>query len=191
MHMITVRDATLADAGRILEIYDYYVKNTAITFEYDTPSLDELKKRMEKTMRHYPYLVILKDGRIEGYAYAGAFVGRAAYDWSCELSVYLDHDARMCGLGRKIYESLEHALHDMGILNLYACIGYPEKEDEYLTRNSADFHEHLGFVEVGRFHKCGYKFCRWYDMIWMEKIIGEHDERQMPVTGYAMRHCLM
>ncbi len=50
--MITVRDATLADAGRILEIYDYYVKNTAITFEYDTPSLDELKKRMEKTMRH-------------------------------------------------------------------------------------------------------------------------------------------
>ncbi len=182
--MITVRDATMEDAGRILEIYDYYVKNTAITFEYDTPSLDEFKGRMEKTMQRYPYLVILKDGRIEGYAYAGAFVGRAAYDWSCEMTVYLDHGARKCGMGRKIYEALEHALRDMGILNLYACIGYPQNEDEYLTRNSADFHEHLGFVKVGKFHKCGYKFGRWYDMIWMEKIIGEHGEDQRPVTGH-------
>lgn len=182
--MITVRDATMEDAGRILEIYDYYVKNTAITFEYDTPSLDEFKGRMERTMQRYPYLVILKDGRIEGYAYAGAFVGRAAYDWSCEMTVYLDHDARKCGMGRKIYEALEHALRDMGILNLYACIGYPQNEDEYLTRNSADFHEHLGFVKVGEFHKCGYKFDRWYDMIWMEKIIGEHGEDQRPVTGH-------
>ncbi len=60
------------------------------------------------------------------------------------------------------------------ILNLYACIGYPEQEDEYLTTNSADFHSHLGFVKVGEFHQCGYKFGRWYHMIWMEKIIGEH-----------------
>lgn len=182
--MITVRDATMEDAARILEIYDYYVKNTAITFEYDTPTLDEFKGRMEKTMRRYPYLVIVKDGCIEGYAYAGAFVGRAAYDWSCEMTVYLDHDARKCGMGRKIYEALEHALRDMGILNLYACIGYPQNEDEYLTRNSADFHEHLGFVKVGEFHKCGYKFGRWYDMIWMEKIIGEHGGDQRPVTGH-------
>ena len=153
--MIIVRDATMEDAGRILEIYDYYVKNTAITFEYDTPTLDEFKGRMERTMQRYPYLVIVKDGRVEGYAYAGAFVGRAAYDWSCEMTVYLDHDARKCGMGRKLYEVLERALRDMGILNLYACIGYPQNEDEYLTRNSANFHEHLGFVKVGEFHKCG------------------------------------
>ena len=63
--------------------------------------------------------------------------------------------------------------YNMGILNLYACIGYPEYEDEYLTTNSADFHTHLGFVKVGEFHKCGYKFGRWYNMIWMEKMIGE------------------
>ena len=108
--MIIVRDATMEDAGRILEIYDYYVKNTAITFEYDTPTLDEFKGRMERTMQRYPYLVIVKDGRVEGYAYAGAFVGRAAYDWSCEMTVYLDHDARKCGMGRKLYEVLERAL---------------------------------------------------------------------------------
>ena len=97
--MVGGRDATMEDAERILEIYDYYVRNTAITFEYDTPSLDEFKRRMKKTMQRYPYLVILKDGRIEGYAYAGVFIGRAAYDWSCEMTIYLDHNARKCGMG--------------------------------------------------------------------------------------------
>lgn len=182
--MFTVRDATLDDAMRILEIYDYYVKNTAITFEYVTPTLEQFKERMKKTMQRYPYIVILKDGRIEGYAYAGPFVGRAAYDWSCALSVYLDCNARKCGMGRAIYEALENALRDMGILNLYACIGYPKHNDEYLTTNSADFHAHLGFSKVGEFCKCGYKFGRWYDMIWMEKVIGEHKENQPPVIPY-------
>ena len=75
-------------------------------------------------------------------------------------------------------------LQAMGILNLYACIGYPQAEDEYLTRNSARFHEHLGFALVGTFHNCGYKFGRWYDMVWMEKIIGEHRPDQPPVQPY-------
>lgn len=182
--MITVRSATMEDADRILEIYDYYVKNTAITFEYATPSVEEFRRRMKNTMKRYPYLVVLRDGRIEGYAYAGEFVGRAAYDWSCEMTVYLDHNAQKCGLGRAIYESMERVLYDMGILNLYACIGYPENSDEYLTTNSADFHEHLGFLKVGEFHKCGYKFNRWYNMIWMEKIIGKHNDIQNPITSY-------
>lgn len=182
--MFVVRDAALEDAERILEIYDYYVKNTAITFEYETPSLAEFQGRMEKTMQRYPYIVILKDGRIEGYAYAGPFVGRAAYDWSCEMTVYLDYNARKCGMGRVIYETLEKALHDMGILNLYACIGCPEHNDEYLTTNSADFHAHLGFAKAGEFHKCGYKFGRWYNMIWMEKVIGEHEAKQSSIIPY-------
>lgn len=182
--MITVRAATMLDAERILEIYDYYVRNTAITFEYEVPTIAEFEERMKNTMKKYPYLVILKDGQIEGYAYASAFVGRAAYDWSCETSIYLDHKAQKCGLGRKIYEALENELRKMGILNLYACIGYPEEDDEYLTSNSADFHAHLGFVKVGKFHKCGYKFDRWYNMIWMEKVIGEHKEKQPSITLY-------
>lgn len=188
--MIIVRNAGIEDAERILEIYDYYVRNTAITFEYETPSLAEFKERMKNTMQRYPYLVVLRDGRIEGYAYAGPFVGRAAYDWSCEMTVYLDHHAVKCGMGRRIYEALEKALQEMGIINLYACIGYPEIEDEYLTTNSADFHEHLGFVKAGEFHKCGYKFNRWYNMIWMEKIIGEHDDKQDPITPFNLESWL-
>ncbi len=173
--MTEVRDATLGDAESILKIYDYYVKNTAITFEYDSPTLAEFEDRMKKIMERYPYLVILQDGEIKGYAYARKFIDRAAYDRSCELTIYLDRNAQKCGLGRTLYDALQSALKDMGILNLYACIGYPTQNDEYLTTNSADFHEHLGFVTVGRFHKCGYKFGRWYDMIWMEKIIGTHN----------------
>ena len=181
---LIIRDAKPDDAERLLEIYAYYVKNTAITFEYETPSVGDFRSRMKHTMEKYPYLVIEKDNAIQGYAYAGPFVGRSAYDWSCEMTIYLDHSAHKQGLGRKLYEALEAALKDMGILNLYACIGYPQTEDKYLTTNSADFHGHLGFTEAGRFHQCGYKFGRWYDMIWMEKVIGEHADKAEPVRGY-------
>lgn len=75
-------------------------------------------------------------------------------------------------------------MHDMGILNLYACIACPEHEDEYLTTNSADFHAHLGFVKAGEFRNCGYKFNRWYHMIWMEKVIGMHEANQPSVIPY-------
>lgn len=183
--MITVRDARPEDAERILGIYDYYCKNTAVSFEYDTPSLTEFRERMRKTMSFYPYLVAEDDGVVQGYAYAGPFVGRAAYQWSCELTIYLEPGARGRGMGRMLYETLEDALKNMGVMNLYACIGYPEEEDEYLTTNSADFHRHLGFVKAGEFYKCGYKFGRWYHMIWMEKLIGEHGENQPPVRKYG------
>ena len=179
-----IRNARPEDAARILEIYDYYVKNTAITFEYATPTLEEFKNRMGKIMSCYPYLVLEVEGHIKGYAYAGPFVGRAAYDWSCETTIYLDHNAKKCGFGRILYEALEEALKDMGILNLYACIGYPECEDNYLNMNSAKFHEHLGYREVGKFYKCGYKFDCWYHMILMEKIIGKHNVGQKAVKKY-------
>lgn len=177
-----IRDVRIEDAGRLLEIYAYYVKNTVITFEYAVPTIEEFQNRIYNTQKRYPYIVIEKDEQVCGYAYAGAFIGRAAYDWSCETTVYLDYSTRKCGMGRQIYEALENRLRKMGILNLYACIGYPTIEDEYLTRNSADFHEHLGFVKVGEFHQCGYKFGRWYNMIWMEKIIGKHHDSQQVVS---------
>ncbi len=178
MSEIVIRKAELTDAPRLLEIYAYYVEHTAITFEYEVPSLSEFENRMQKTMKKYPYLVIERDKVIEGYAYAGAFHPRAAYGWCAELTVYLDYKSKGGGLGKRLYNSLEEQLKEMGILNLYACIGYPKEEDEYLTKNSAGFHRHLGFREIGHFHDCGYKFHRWYDMIWMEKMIGEHTADQ-------------
>lgn len=186
MDNIIIRNAGTEDAERILAIYTYYVKNTAITFEYDVPTISEFRNRMKNTMSKYPYLVIEKNGIICGYAYADSFIERAAYNWSCEMTVYIDHTYQKCGLGRKIYEVLENRLKKMGILNLYACIAYPDNEDEYLNRNSVEFHSHMGFSEVGEFKMCGYKFGRWYNMIWMEKIIGEHLEKQSLVKFYDL-----
>lgn len=185
MNEQTIRSASPADAPRLLEIYSYYVRNTAITFEIDVPSLREFEERIRSTMQRYPYLVIEEHGQVLGYAYAGVFKDRAAYDWACELTIYIDHTVLGRGLGGRLYAALEDALKEMGMLNLYACIGYPDAEDEYLTRNSAEFHAHLGFVTIGEFHQCGYKFDRWYSMIWMEKIVGEHTPNQKPVRPYS------
>ena len=178
---IEIRNANISDAERLLEIYGYYVRETAVSFEYETPSIGEFRARMEDTMKRYPYLVILEDGVIRGYAYAGPFVRRPAYGWSCEMTIYLDHEVLRRGMGRRLYEALENKLREMGFLNLYACIAWPPADDPRLTTNSADFHAHMGYVRVGEFHNCAYKFGRWYDMIWMEKIIGPHEEHHAPV----------
>lgn len=181
---ITIRNAALQDAQELLNIYAPYVENTAITFEYDVPSVEEFTSRIQKTQKKYPYLVAEQDGEILGYAYAGAYYGRAAYDWAVETSIYLRMDQKGKGLGRVLYEALENALKKQNILNLYACIAYPEIEDEYLTKNSVDFHDHLGYRLIGEFRKCGYKFNRWYNMVWMEKFIGEHVDDPEPVVAY-------
>lgn len=181
---IRIRVASLEDAEEILNIYAYYVKNTAITFEYDVPSLDEFRGRMEKTLKKYPYIVAEKDGEILGYAYTGAFVGRAAYDWAVEATIYLKEDKKKTGLGRMLYTAIEDISRLQNIINLNACIGYPEIEDEYLTKNSVQFHGHLGYRTVGEFYKCGYKFSRWYNMVWMEKLLRDHPAVPAPVVPF-------
>ena len=80
--------------------------------------------------------------------------------------------------------ALENALSLQNVINLNACIGYPDVEDEYLTKNSASFHEHLGYRMVGEFHKCGYKFGRWYNMVWMEKFITEHPKNPASILSF-------
>ena len=176
-----LRDARASDAARLLEIYAWYVENTAVSFEYDAPSLDEFLGRMERTTAKYPWLVVEEAGRVMGYAYAGPFKGRPSYDWSCEITVYLDHRARGRGLGRALYGALEEALGEMGLLNLYAYVSWAEVEDDILTRDSPRFHERMGYTLAGRFHRCGCKFGRWFDMVVMEKAIGPHDPDPEPV----------
>ena len=179
-----IRIATIEDAKALLEIYAPYVKNTAITFEYEVPSEDEFKKRIENTLNKYPYLVAENQGEIVGYAYASAFHSRAAYQWDVETSIYIKQDQRNSGVGKALYLELERLLKLQNILNLNACIAYPETVDEYLTKNSVEFHEHLGYQMVGEFHKCGYKFDRWYNLVWMEKHIGEHLEKPLSVISF-------
>ena len=185
MEELTIRSAALSDAPRLLEIYGWYVEHTAISFEYETPSLAEFTQRIAHTLERYPYLVAERGGRVLGYAYAGPFAGRRAYDWASALSIYLDRSARGGGIGRRLYEAMEDALRKMGVQNLYACITWTDAEDEHLTHASPAFHSALGFTLAGKFRKCGYKFGRWYDMIWMEKLIGSHAVPQPDIRSWA------
>lgn len=172
---IEIKAAKPGDADELLNIYSYYVSETAISFETEIPSVDEFKERIERTLKKYPYILAKKNGEILGYAYLSPFVGRSAYDWSAETTIYLKPDKKKMGLGRKLYEIIERIAKEQNITNLYSCIGYAEKEDEYLNNNSLNFHKHMGYRLVGRFYNCGHKFNRWYSMVWMEKIINKHD----------------
>ena len=180
---LQIRVATKEDAEALLAIYAPYVEKTAITFEYEVPSIEEFRCRIQETLKKYPYLVAEKNGKIVGYAYAGAFHARPAYDWAVETSIYVDERKIHKGVGGKLHDALEQVLKIQGILNMNACIAWPDgEEDETLTKNSGEFHVHLGYRMVGEFQKCGYKFHRWYNMVWMEKIIGEHtDEQPSPI----------
>lgn len=182
---IRIRIATVDDAAELLAIYAYYVTNTAITFEYDVPTKEEFESRISNTLEKYPYLVAELDEKIVGYAYAGTFKARAAYQWSVETSIYVHKYYKHMGIGKVLYEALENILKSQNILNVNACIAYPPQEDAYLTKDSVNFHEKLGYRLVGEFHKSGYKFNRWYNMVWMEKFIGEHVENQPEVIEFS------
>jgi phosphinothricin acetyltransferase len=184
MSNITIRKAELSDAESILKIYEYYVLNTVITFEYTVPTVDEFRSRMERTLKKYPYIVAEKDGEIIGYAYTGPFVGKKAYDWCVETTIYIKHNCTNNGLGKRFYQIIENISRAQNIITLYACIGYPEIEDEYLTNNSVQFHSHIGFKKIGEFKNCGYKFDRWYHMVWMGKTIAEFNPHPDPVIPF-------
>ena len=171
---LVIRSAKLTDAANLLAIYAPYVERTAITFEYKVPSVEEFKKRISNTLEKYPYIVACQKEKIVGYAYAGSFQERAAYAWSVETSIYVDKSLKRTGVGGQLHRALEEELKKRGFLNMNACIAYPEHEDEYLTRDSVEFHKHMGYRLVGKFTQCGYKFGRWYSMVWMENLIGQH-----------------
>lgn len=175
---IQIRCARPQDAEALLKIYAPYVEKTAITYEYEVPTVENFQKRIENTLKKYPYLVAEEEGEILGYAYTGTFIGRAAADWAAETSIYIKKDQTRSGVGRMLYERLEEISRAQHILNLNAAIASSEEEEEHLTKNSLQFHEHMGYKRVGEFHKCGYKFGKWYNLTWMEKWLGEH--RQIP-----------
>ena len=182
---IEIRPVTTTDTDELLEIYRPYVTETAITFEYDVPSADEFRTRIENILKKYPYLAAVKNNEVIGYAYSGTFKTRAAYAYNVEVTIYIKKEHRRSGVGKILYAELERLLKKQGITNLYACIACTETEDEYLTNDSVKFHERMGYRLIGTFKQCGYKYNRWYDMVWMEKIIGEHLAEQPEIIKFA------
>ena len=165
-----IENVRLEDAQELLNIYSPYILKTAITFEYEIPSVEEFALRIEDALKKHTYLkAIGEDGRIEGFAFAHAFRPRPAYDHCVEVTIYVREDKREQGIGEALYSELEKQLSAKGYTNLYACVAIGE--DEYLTNASPMFHKAMGYREVGTFKSCGRKFGHVYDMIWYEKII--------------------
>ena len=175
---LTIRTASVSDAPALLSIYAPYVEKTAITFEYTVPTPEDFRERIARTLDRYPYLAAECSGTVMGYAYASAFKERAAYDWSVETSIYVRQDLHRGGIGKALYLALEEALKRQHIINVNACIAYPNPE-------SIAFHEHLGYKTVAHFTQCGYKQGHWYDMIWMEKMLAPHPAQPQPIIPFS------
>ena len=116
---MSVRQATVQDVPRILEIYAPYVKNTAISFEYTVPTLEEFTQRFLGITAQFPWLVWEENGTVLGYAYGSAPFERAAFQWSAEASIYLCPEACGKGIGKKLYAALEKLLQDQGYRKVY------------------------------------------------------------------------
>ncbi|MCL2632405.1 MAG: N-acetyltransferase family protein [Coriobacteriia bacterium] len=168
-HGLSIRFASIDDAEAILGVYTPYVLNTALTFESTVPSIEEFRARIARTQQMYPFLVCTVDDKIVGFAYAAESRQRDAYRWNAELSIYVDSDYHRRGIATALYTALFQITRAQGIVNLYAVIALPNDA-------SVALHRHFGFREIGVHQATGYKFNRWYDVVWMHhRIEGAHD----------------
>ena len=161
---LVVRDASERDAASCAAIYAPYVLETAITFESDPPSAEEMARRIVAANRGHAWLVVEDEGRVVGYAYGGPFHRRAAYRWACEVSVYLELGRRRTGGGRLLYTALLRRLTERGYRVALAGMTLPNEA-------SVGLHRAMGFVEVGTYRRIGFKHGAWHDVAWTQRFL--------------------
>jgi L-amino acid N-acyltransferase YncA len=154
-----IRLAGKSDAAAVRAIYAPIVKDTAISFEYRPPSVEEMQNRISETIQNYPFLVAERDRNVLGYAYATAHRKREAYRWACEVSVFVDQAHRRSGVARSLYGPLLRILHLQGFCTAFAVITIPNPP-------SIAFHESMGFGHVATFKDIGFKLGYWRDTGW-------------------------
>jgi len=154
-----LRLARTADAEAIAAIYRPIVETTAISFETEPPTADEMAQRIRQRLVYWPWLVCDRGGDVLGYAYGSRFRDRAAYQWSVEVTVYVNPRAHRSGVGRALYTSLFRLLALQGFYNAYAGITLPNEA-------SVGLHEAMGFLPAGVYRNVGFKFDLWHDVSW-------------------------
>lgn len=164
-----IRNVSLTDASAISRIYAPYVTDHAISFELEPPDTAEMERRISGVAAQYPWLVYEEDGEVLGYAYAATHNPRLAYQWSVNVSVYLDARAHRRGIGRALYEALFDLLRRQRFVNAYAGITLPNAA-------SVGLHEAMGFVTVAVYPRVGFKFGRWHDTTWLHLRLVDEDE---------------
>lgn len=154
-----IRDGRASeDAEQLVFIYNWYVENTTATFELRPLTKKDMQTRIEQIAAQFPFLVWEENSRILGYCYAHKWKRFPAYDITLETTVYLRHDAKGQGIGRKLMEKLIDECKRRGIVSLIACITAENEE-------SCHFHEKLGFKKVSLFRNVGQKFNRLLDVV--------------------------
>lgn len=149
------------DGAACAAIYAPHVDGSPVSFEEAAPDGEEMARRIERTSRTHPWLVLERDGRVAGYAYGGPHRERAAYRWSAEVSVYVAEDARRSGTGRALYDALLALLAAQGLRVALAGITLPNPA-------SVAFHEALGFAPIGTYERIGWKAGSWRDVGWWQ-----------------------
>jgi L-amino acid N-acyltransferase YncA len=168
-----VRDASERDSEACAAIYAPYVTDTAITFESDPPLPAEMAERIAAAVRTHAWVVLEDEGRVVGYAYGGPFKSRAAYRWSCEVSVYLEYGRRRTGGGRALYDALFARLAERGFRTAVAGMTLPNDA-------SVGLHRAMGFEPVGTYRRIGWKHGIWHDVAWAQRMI---DTDEGPSAG--------
>jgi len=174
-----VRAASARDGARCAAIYAPFVERTAISFELEAPSPAEMGARIERAQERHEWLVVEEDGEVFGYAYAGTFNARAAYRFSCEVSVYVQEGRHGAGAGRALYEELLALLQERGYRNAIAGMTLPNPASEAL-------HRALGFAEVGTYRRIGFKLGRWHDVRWVQRTLGEELQGEPAEPAWRM-----
>ena len=164
-----IRSATPQDAAPCAEVYAPYVRDTAITFELEAPTVAEMAGRIAAAQRGHAWLVAERDGRVFGYAYGSEFKSRAAYRFSCEVSVYLAPGLHRAGAGRALYDVLLPKLAVLGYRTAVAGMTLPNEA-------SLGLHRALGFETVGVFRGVGWKLGAWHDVLFAQRPLLESPE---------------
>lgn len=152
-----IRCVNASDASAICAIYNPYVRDTVITFEYELVSDAAMAARIHEYTRLYPWFVAEVDGTVVAYAYATRWRTRAAYDHALESTIYVDENFIGRGIAKPLYVELLRELQSRGVHAVVGCIALPNDA-------SIALHEKCGFVKVAHFPQVGRKFERWVDV---------------------------
>lgn len=178
---VRVRVADPGDGAAVAAVYAPYVEETAISFELTPPAGAEMKRRIAERLPTHPWLVAELGGRVVGYAYAGRFRPRSAYDWAVEVTVYADRTVHGRGVGKTLYRALLSILTRQGFVSAYAIIALPNSA-------SVALHESLGFDFVGVLPAVGWKLGAWHDDgIWHRALRPATGELAPPIPFDAWR----
>jgi phosphinothricin acetyltransferase len=158
-----IRPVGIADAPAICGIYNYYIANTAVTFEEDPVPTAEMESRIRTVTAAYPWFVREEAGEVLAYAYVHKWQERIAYRYSAELSIYVKHGQEGRGMGRELMTHLLEAVKKTKIRALVSGITIPNER-------SIALHEKFGFQKVAQFNEIGFKLDQWLDVGYWELV---------------------